>query len=168
MKLIIINGPAGIGKSTAAKNVHASLPLAHLVDIDALRRCISGYKENREESNRIALQITEAIIEASLQDRRDVVVEKYISKAEVVDRFIALGVTYGASVTEVILTASKDLVTSRAAERGYTEGGTLTPEKVEAFWEAMETFRKERKNAIVIDVESLSEEEVYKRIIDIA
>jgi adenylate kinase family enzyme len=45
MKLIILNGPPGIGKSTVAQKLQKELPLSFLLEIDALRRCISNYRE---------------------------------------------------------------------------------------------------------------------------
>lgn len=37
-KLIIMNGPCGIGKSTAAKHLHESMPLSYLVEIDVSKK----------------------------------------------------------------------------------------------------------------------------------
>jgi deoxyadenosine/deoxycytidine kinase len=50
MKLIILNGPCGVGKSTVAQKLHEVIPLSFLLDIDAQRRFISKHREFKEES----------------------------------------------------------------------------------------------------------------------
>lgn len=164
MKLIIINGSTGIGKSTVAQKIHESLPLSFLVDIDAVRRYVSGYREHREESRQMSLGVSEAMVEALLKAGNDIVVDKFFANVESVDRFIDLGRKYNADVYEFILNASKEFVIKRAEDRGYREGGLLTPEKVVKFWEDTQEYIPKRQSAIVVNVESLSQEEVYQNI----
>lgn len=165
MKLIIINGPCGIGKSTAAKNVQDLLPLSFLVDIDAQRRSIGRYRECREESRVLSYAVTFGIVEACLKEGRDVIVEKMINDESVLDALRAIGEKYGAEVYEFILWMPKDLVLKRAFDRGYSAGNSLTPQKTEAFWDAIDTLKNNRPQAKVIDVSRLDEEQVLKEII---
>lgn len=160
MKLILINGPTGIGKSTVAEKVHNNYPLSFLVDIDALRRYISGYREHKVQSKKLSLLVSESIVETYLKSGHDVVIDKVFTDVEVADRFIELGKKYDADVYEFILNASRELVIKRAEERGYREGGLLTPEKVVKFWEGIQDYIKKRSEAVVINVEVLSQEEV--------
>ncbi len=166
MKLILINGPTGIGKSTVAQKIYQASPLSFLVDIDALRRCISGYREHKDESRELSLLVSESITETYLKSGYDVIIDKVLIDTETVNRFIEVGKKYGADVHEFVLNASKDLVIRRAEERGYRENGLLTPEKVVEFWEAIQEYIKTRPQAIVVDIETLSQEEVYKYITD--
>ena len=164
MKLILINGPTGIGKSTVAQKIHQAYPLSFLVDIDALRRYISGYRENKDESKQLSLLVSESIVETYLKSGHDVILDKVFTDPEIVDRFIELGKKYNAEVSECILNASRGLVIQRAEERGFRENGLLTPEKVVKFWEGIQEYIKKRPRAIVVDVETMSQEEVYAYI----
>lgn len=164
-RLIIINGPCGIGKSTAAKNVQALLPLSFLVDIDAQRRYIGRYRECREESRVLSYAVTFGIVEACLKEGRDVIVEKMINDASVLDTLRAIGEKYGAEVHEFILWMPKDLVLQRASDRGYSVGNSLTPQKTEAFWDAIDALTDSRPLAKIINVSHLGEEQVLNEII---
>lgn len=166
MKLILINGPTGIGKSTVAQKIHQARPLSFLVDIDALRRYISGYREYKDESKGLSILVSESLVETCLKSGHDVIIDKVFTDVEMVDRFIELGKKYNAEVHEFVLNASKELVIKRAKERGYIENSLLTPEKVVKFWEEIQEYITKRPQAVVIDIETLSQEEVYKYITD--
>jgi hypothetical protein len=101
-----------------------------------------------------------------LKSNHDVIIDKVFTDAEIVDRFIELGKRYDAEVHEFVLNASKELVVKRVEERGYRENGLLTPEKVVRFWEDIQEYIKKRPQATVVDIETLSQEEVYKYITD--
>ncbi|TAK04718.1 hypothetical protein EPO33_01850 [Patescibacteria group bacterium] len=164
MNLVIINGPCGVGKSTVASALHQTMPLSLLVDIDAIRRQISGYREHADESNRFSFLLVLAMIDAYMQTGHDVIVEKMMFDETRLDRMIALAKQRNAHVTEVILWASKDVVLKRAADRGYREDGLLTPEKCERFWNEMNELKAKRPHATIIDVEDLSPDEVVERV----
>jgi predicted kinase len=136
------------------------------VDIDALRRYISGYRENKDESKGLSILVSESIVETYLKSGHDVIIDKVFTDTEIVDRFIELGKKYNAEVHEFILNASRELVIKRAEKRGYRENGLLTPEKVVRFWEEIQEYIKKRPQATVVDIETLSQEEVYKYITD--
>ncbi len=164
MNLIIINGPCGVGKSTVAELLHKTIPLSFLLEGDALRRLVSGYKEYREESKQLSSFVAMSIIETYLQTGHDVIVDKIIFDEEYLDRMTAIGISRGARVSEIILWASKDFVMKRAADRGYRENGLLTPEKCERFWHEIDALKIKRPHATVIDVEDLLTDEVVERI----
>ncbi|MBP6888432.1 MAG: AAA family ATPase [Candidatus Pacebacteria bacterium] len=166
MKLILINGPTGIGKSTTAQKIHQAYPLSFLVDIDALRRYISGYREYKDESKQLSLLVSESIVATYLRCGHDVIIDKVFIDTQTVERFVELGKKYEADVREFVLNASKELVVKRAKARGYRESSLLTPEKVVKFWEETQEYIKKRSQATIVDVETLSEEDVYKYIIN--
>ncbi|HBU28039.1 TPA: hypothetical protein DEB00_02905 [Candidatus Uhrbacteria bacterium] len=167
MKLIIINGPSGIGKSTVAKMLHEDMPMSFLLDIDAQRRYISHYRENPEESETMSHVIGKNIVLACFESDRDVILKKLILRANILDAYRAIAEKYGAGIQECILWASKNFVMERTHARGWRENGLLTPEKCELFWEKMNRFKEERMQAKLIDVMNLSTDEVYKKIKEI-
>lgn len=76
MKLIIINGPCGIGKSTLSARLHISMPLSFLLDIDEQRKFISHYKEKRQESGKMVYDISNAILKGCLENKYDIIIDK--------------------------------------------------------------------------------------------
>jgi predicted kinase len=168
MKLIIINGSPATGKSTLALRLHEALPMSLLVDVDAWRRLISGYRENKKESLKTAYKFTIAAIDAYLQTGHDVVVDKAILGAnEVLEDLIMCGKKHGANIFELILTADKDMVVQRAERRGYRESGLLTPDKTLELWDKAQALIKERTDAIVIDTNTLDADSIYQKVKDI-
>ena len=164
MKLIIINGPSGIGKSTVATRLCHHIPSSFLVDVDELRREMPDYRERRAESLSFAYERTREIIDEELNRGHDVIIDKTISSAGVLDSFIERGKRHGAEIFEILLFAEKEVVHKRADDRGYRLGGLLTSEKVDELWEKMNALRKQRSEAIVIDTANIHSEELFQKI----
>lgn len=167
MKLIILNGPCGVGKSTIAQMLRDSLPMSFLIDVDAQRRFIGKYQEEeyRQSSANLSFLASLGIAEACLRDGRNVIVDKFIMKdADMIERFIKLGRKNNAEVFEIILWAEKDIVLKRAENRGYKVGGSLTPQKCEEFWYQTRDLKEQRPNAIVIATDNLSIEETFEKV----
>ena len=164
MKLIIINGPTGIGKSTVAKKIHDKLPLSFLLDIDAQRRYISDYRKNRKESSELSFVVSRAIVDEYLKSGHSVIIDKVIFKTTTISDFIELAKKHNAKVYEFILNLDKKTLINRAKERGYKDEGLLTSEKVEEFWETTQEYIKNRPDAVVIDTKNLNVEGVIKMI----
>lgn len=114
MKLIIINGPCGIGKSTVSKHLHEAMPLSYLVDVDAIGRNISHYREYKDERWELREAVAFATVDAVLSVDRDAIVEKMIFCENVLDQYHEIGRKYKTEVFEIILWASKDFVMQRA------------------------------------------------------
>lgn len=165
MKIIIINGPCGIGKSTVAEKVHNDIPLSFLLDIDAQRRFVSKRYKNREKSGNIALMIGDSILKTCLENKVDVIIDKMLFNQKILEGYYKIAKKYNAKIYEIILIASKELVIKRANERGYIDvPGAFTPQRCEYFWEEINKIKDSREKAHIINVEELSENEVYLEI----
>jgi predicted kinase len=82
-KLIVINGPCGIGKNTIAEKYKDKHPRALVVDIDETRRSIEGYRENKEKSLEQAYESAYTVATEHLNNGYDVVIPKLISSPTV-------------------------------------------------------------------------------------
>ena len=167
MKLIILNGPCGVGKSTIAEKLHASMPLSYLVDVDAVSRNISHYRDYKEERRELTLTVARAMMDAVLSSNRDVIVDKMVYDPAILDSYHTIANKYHAEVFEIILWAPKDVVMQRANVRGWHEGGLLTPEKCEMFWNKIDELKANRPKAKVVDTSKLNEDEAFQLIKDI-
>jgi predicted kinase len=168
MKLIILNGPSGIGKSTIAQRLHREIPSSVLIEVDEVRRTLMpDYRERREESHRLAYEHTADAVEENLKSGHDVIIDKTILDAQIIDSFVAIGKTHNAEVYEFFLFADKATVQKRADERGYHPGGLLTSERVGELWEKADTLRKQRARAIVIDTTDSSTEDIFEKVREI-
>ncbi|MCH8049595.1 AAA family ATPase, partial [Patescibacteria group bacterium] len=141
MRLIIINGPCGAGKTKAAQVIHQSLFGSFLIDIDAQRRFISRYRARPQESWEFSMDITKSLIETALRRGRDVIIDKMLYDEEALDGFTKIAENHAAEIHEFILWAEKDIIMQRAEERGFKPGNLLTREKCEFFWNQINTLK---------------------------
>ena len=163
MKLIFLNGPSGVGKTTLANALHEDFLYSLLISIDTWRSFIQGYRSDRQKSLDLTIKYALAATEIHLQAGLDVIIDKAIlGTNEVIDQFRSLGEKYKAEITEIILMAEKETVLKRAELRGYKQGGLLTPERAAERWEQANTMSQERENAVIIKTDGLTSEEVYE------
>ncbi len=166
MKLIIINGPSGIGKSTVALKVAETMD-AVLIDIDELRRSIPNYREDKKNSLNLAYQETTKKIEECLNSGKSVVIDKTITNEDVINLFIETGKKFKAQIFEFILFADKNITKDRADKRGYRPDSLLDASRVEEIWEKINLLRLQRPQAIIINTDTKEIEEVFQEIISI-
>ncbi len=168
MKLIIINGPVGVGKTTLAKQLQTKLPLSFFFHFDEMRRHIGAYHEYKVESRNLTYELAFSCAEKCFELGKDMIIDKIMyndaekgTEKPTLDVLHAIANKYGAEVHELLIWADKEVVLKRLDERGYKPHGLLTPEKAELFWEKMNEFKSNRKQAIIIDSNNLSPEEVF-------
>jgi predicted kinase len=164
MKIIIINGPTGIGKSTISRMVHQDLPLSFLLSIDEQRRYISHYRENRIESRDLVRNLALGIIDNYLQTGNNIIIDAVITDIEFIEKIIQIGQKHNSQIFEFILNSDKDTLIKRAKERGFREGGLLTPEKVIEFWNNIQLYIENRLDSQVLNTENLTIKETYECI----
>ncbi|NQV88959.1 MAG: AAA family ATPase [Parcubacteria group bacterium] len=164
MKMIIINGPCGVGKSILGRKVSETLPLSFRLALDDISRYISHYTEYREERWKLVRAIGEAMVKAVFSEGRDIVIDKMLYDPILIDAYRKIAEENNAEIFEFLLWAPKDVVMGRARDRGFKENGLLTPEKCDEFWDKMDTFRKNRSQAILVDTDGVSEEKVFETV----
>ena len=115
-RLILINGPPGIGKSTLARRYLDDHPLALRIEIDELRVAMGGWA-GHEGSKLQARALALALARAHLVAGYDVVVPQYLGRRPFVDRLRAVASEVGAGFVHVVLADDRRSVGMRFRSR---------------------------------------------------
>lgn len=102
-RLVHLNGPPGIGKSTLALRYVSDHPLALCLDIDGFRRLIGGWNARPEESGQLVRRLALAIAQEHLASGHDVVVPQFVARPEFVSRLSEVAIQAGADFFEIVL-----------------------------------------------------------------
>jgi predicted kinase len=102
-RLIVLNGPPGIGKSTVAIRYVEDHPMALSLEQDVVRGLLGGWRTREGESGGLARELCIAMARTHLLAGHDVVVPQFIADPEYLDRLSGLGVQVGAQHVEFAL-----------------------------------------------------------------
>ena len=121
-RLIHLNGPPGIGKSTLAKRYVAEHPGVLNCDIDVLRTLIGGWEGNFREAGALIRPAALAMIEAYLASGQDVVLPQMLIDPTELARFEACATSVGAQFVERFLMDAPATSVARFHRRGAASG----------------------------------------------
>ena len=175
-KLVILNGPLGIGKSTLARRYADEHPLTLRLDIDDIRTYISHWRERADESARLSKAMALDMAQSHLNHGYDVVVPQIIRSIEFIEQFGRIALETHAKLVEVLLFANKDEAIRRFKERNYAQGyrsgfrpglidsgGRET--KLASMYDEMLAVAKQRPNTIYIEPVYGEEEATYRKLL---
>ena len=111
-RLIHLNGPTAVGKSTIAAALVDDRPLALLLDIDELRVRLGGWREH-PDSKRVARALGFGLVRQHLQAGHDVVLPQLLVRQDVIEELARIAEGAGAGFVELILVAPADELRSR-------------------------------------------------------
>lgn len=172
MKIIIINGPIGVGKSTLASSLHKKLERqTFLLDVDTLRSHVSHWRENKKETSQWIAKNCMQLIMSAADAGYDVIFDKVIAGADHEISAVWNSLLYdidtfaqarNIAVQEIHLVADRDVVFARYKERNEMQGIDVVEERFDFFFENIQQFLRTRHHAHTIDVTQLSHENVLE------
>lgn len=117
-RLIHLNGPPGIGKSTLARRYVADHPGTLNCDVDVLRTLVGGWDEDFALAGALIRPAAIAMISAYLASDHDVVLPQMLVRLGELHKFEAAASGVGASLVEVMLTDTRESAVERFGRRG--------------------------------------------------
>ena len=116
-RLLHLNGPPGIGKSTLARRYGADHRGTLVCEIDTLRTMVSGWADDVADVGPRVRTGALAMITAYLREGGDVVVPQLVAVADQLARFASAAGEAGAGYVHVLLTAPHEEVVRRFRRR---------------------------------------------------
>jgi predicted kinase len=131
-RLIVLNGPPGIGKSTLARRYVDDHPFALDLDIDSIRRLLGRWQDDVTGAGLLARALTLVMAREHLRAGYDVVLPQYLGRTEFLVQAEQAAADVGAEFVEFVLTDTRDEVvrrfnarTAAATEPAHVEAGEL-------------------------------------------
>lgn len=117
-RLIHLNGPPGIGKSTLARRYVEDHQGVLNCDIDLLRTLVGGWDRDFAGTGGLIRPAALALIGAYLQNGHDVVLPQLIVRLSELERFELAGRQAGATFVEIALMDDRAAAVGRFLRRG--------------------------------------------------
>lgn len=117
-RLIHLDGPPGVGKSSLARRYAAEHPGVLICEIDLLRTMVARWEDDPLVAGEHIRSAAVALIGAYLADGNDVVLPQLMANPVQVARFAATAEAAGATYHRLLLTAPIDEVVRRFRGRG--------------------------------------------------
>lgn len=175
-RLIHLNGPPGIGKSTIARRYADEHPGVLNCDIDLLRTSVGGWVADFEMAGALIRPAALALIEAYLANGHDVVMPQMIVRPDELARFEAGATRAGAEFVERFLMDSAASSVARFHRRDSTDPWDDLVRSVVArkggddalatFHAGLELLLGDRPGAVVIVSVEGALDETYRALVD--
>jgi predicted kinase len=117
VRLIVLNGPPGCGKSTLAQRYVDEHPLSLNLDIDRIRGLIGCWREDPAAAGVLAREIALSAARTHLAAGHDVVIPQFVARLEFLNRIELFAAECSADFHEVVLLPGKAEALRRFAER---------------------------------------------------
>jgi deoxyadenosine/deoxycytidine kinase len=124
-KLILLNGFAGVGKTTIARRYKDNHPLSLSIEIDELIVMLGQWLTYEEKAREYVFELTKSMIAAHLRAEKNVLLPYLLTNASHAEAFEEIATTQNAQFYEVFLSVDKEDAVERLMARGtWGEAGT--------------------------------------------
>jgi predicted kinase len=176
-RLIHLNGPPGIGKSTLARRYIEEHPGVLNCDVDVLRTLIGGWERDWAHVGGLVRPAALAMIEAYLRTEHDVVFPQMLVDPAELARFEGAAARAGAVFVERFLTDTEESAVARFHRRGAgdadpwhdrvravvaAEGGDPV---LVGYHAGLERLRSARPDAVVVESREGELDETYRALV---
>jgi predicted kinase len=132
-RLIVLNGPPGVGKSTQARRYLDEHPFALIAELDVARRSLGRWQDDPVRATALARALTLAAADRHLAaGGHDVLLPQYLGNPAFHAEAEALAARHGATFHEFVLMDDRDTVIARfhkrnaaAQDPAHVEAGAL-------------------------------------------
>ncbi|MDX8148626.1 AAA family ATPase [Lentzea sp. BCCO 10_0061] len=118
-RLIHLNGPTGVGKSTLAARYAAAHPKTLNLDADEIVRLVGGWREDFYGAVELVRPLALTMASTHLASGNDVVMPQLIMRHSERDRFAAAATSAGADYLEFVLLTPPETAISRYRHREH-------------------------------------------------
>jgi predicted kinase len=175
-RLIHLNGPSGIGKSTIARSYAERHPGVLNLDTDRVVCLIGGWQDTFFKTFKAAQLLTRAMAETHLRTGHDVVMPQLATRVADIEAFEAAAAGCGAEYREILLTAAKPVALERfavraasgdAATKGVDDvvqerGGTAVVERIH---DQLTAYLPQRPRCVVVATDGHAPEATYEAVL---
>lgn len=170
-KLILLNGFAGVGKSTLAHKYISENPLTLCLEGDVVMGMIGEWRKNETHARDLKLSLILAMLETHLKNGQSVILPYLVTNAEHVKLFEDIARKYDAEFKETYLFAERQDATKYLLERGRwgEEGSKLLTEEdvphIQNLYDLMATKSAKRSNMKKVEVVRGDIERTYQNFL---
>jgi predicted kinase len=173
-RLIHLNGPSRVGKSTLARRYAGNHPGTLCLDVDVLIGQVDGWREDLSAAFLVARAHGLALAKSHLRNGQDVVVPQLVTIFDEGNPFEAAAAEAGAGFVEVALLAGIDEHTRRLREKKPAFDVEARIQSVLETSDLMEKIRGHlaeylhgRPDTILLDTTGLTVDQTYVRLMNL-
>ncbi|HEX6416690.1 MAG TPA: AAA family ATPase [Candidatus Saccharimonadales bacterium] len=172
MKVILLNGFAGAGKTTIAKRYIDQHPLSVVIEGDELIVNIGNWVAQEDEARQLVFELTKAMLRTCLESGHDVVLPYLVTDADHAEEFKQIAEALNADFYEFILHTDREDTIARLLKRG-TWGEAGQPPisdkdmpAIEELADKMEAALKLRQEVIALDIKESDPDATYSQLLN--